>query len=110
MIPMPEPRDVEASSAEQVHHAPRLVPIRPLPTPIAMIRPNPTFDARCVVGAIKYHWFLFVVLGTLIGGSLGAAAWNSVSGQEHDRGDAPGEFELCRIARQRSRSPLDRSS
>src|SRR5262249_33693788 len=48
---------------------------RPLPAPIASADGDSAMDPRRVLGALKYHWFLFLVLGSLLAAGLGAAAW-----------------------------------
>ncbi len=81
MTPIPDSRrDADAASAEHVSHlAPasvRLLGNRPLPRTASPDAEGATaFDSRRVVNALKYHWFLFAVLGSLLGGGLGTAAW-----------------------------------
>src|SRR5205085_48324 len=75
MSPIPEPRDVDTAAAEQPHHMPRLLATRPLPTPVAANDADGAMDPRRIFGALKYHWFVFIVLGSLLGAGLGAAAW-----------------------------------
>src|SRR5947209_7179967 len=75
MNSMPEPRDVESPATEQPHHMPRLLANRPLPMPLASAEGDSAMDPRRILGALKYHWFLFLVLGSLLGGGLGALAW-----------------------------------
>src|SRR5262245_45473406 len=76
MSPMPEPRDVDTAAPEQPHHMPRLLTsTRPLPVPIAPTDGDSAMDPRRVLGALKYHWFLFLVLGSLLAAGLGATAW-----------------------------------
>jgi succinoglycan biosynthesis transport protein ExoP len=76
MSPMPEPRDVDTAAPEQPHHMPRLLgATRPLPMPLTAGGDDNAMDPRRIFGALKYHWFLFIVLGSLLGAGLGAAAW-----------------------------------
>jgi capsular exopolysaccharide synthesis family protein len=73
---MPEPRDVDTAAPEQPHHMPRLLTTtRPLPSPIAPPEGDSAMEPRRIFAALKYHWFVFLVLGSLTAAGLGAAAW-----------------------------------
>ncbi len=73
MIPVPAPQDTPASATEPNHQSLRLVGRRPIPRPAA--ESDSPFEIQRVIGALKYHWFLFVVIGGLAAAGLGAAAY-----------------------------------
>jgi Mrp family chromosome partitioning ATPase/capsular polysaccharide biosynthesis protein len=73
MIPVPAPQDTHASATETAQQPLRLVGRRPIPRPAA--ESDSPFEIQRVIGALKYHWFLFVVIGGLAAAGLGAAAY-----------------------------------
>jgi capsular exopolysaccharide synthesis family protein len=48
---------------------------RPVPQAKPPESTAPAFDKHRTIDGLKYHWFLFMVLGSLLGGGLGALAW-----------------------------------
>jgi len=76
MLPIPESHHAAGNTV--VENAPppvRLFANRPLPSMPVETNSGSSLDPRRVVNGLKYHWFLFVVLGSLLGGGLGWAAW-----------------------------------
>lgn len=84
MMPIPAPHESEATTADQAHHGLRLLgqrqmlANRPIPGPGPEPDAESSFEVRRVIGALKYHWFLFLVLGTLASAGLGALAWSLI--------------------------------
>ena len=75
MIPVPAPHESDATIPDQSSHQFRLIGHRP---PGGDAEGDSAFDIKRVLGALKYHWFLFLVLGSLLGGGLGAAAYELI--------------------------------
>jgi capsular exopolysaccharide synthesis family protein len=76
---MPVP---QSSHEQAVHHvegtsAPlRLIGNRPIgPAKPPDTSAAPAFDKTRTIDGLKYHWFLFIVLGSLLGGGIGALAF-----------------------------------
>jgi succinoglycan biosynthesis transport protein ExoP len=76
MVPMPQPREVETISGPQLHHAPRTQPLGRFDGPMVADETDTSWEPRHIVQALKYHWFLITVVGTLLAGTLGTAAWH----------------------------------
>ncbi|MFL5340218.1 MAG: polysaccharide biosynthesis tyrosine autokinase [Gemmataceae bacterium] len=110
MIPIPDSRRETDAPADHMTPASfRLLGNRPLPPPAAAdAEGTPGFNPRQIVNALKYHWFLFLVLGSLVAGGLGTAAWEllpakyttysvlrvAASEQKLDSRDAAGRSEF----------------
>src|SRR5262249_13964926 len=76
MTPVPD-----RSHELAVHHVEgastplRLLGNRPVGPNKPMESAAPAFDKGRMLDGLKYHWFLLLVLGSLLGGGLGALAW-----------------------------------
>jgi capsular exopolysaccharide synthesis family protein len=76
MLPKSESHHAAGASVlESAPAGPRLFGNRPLSAPPAESNPASSLDPRRIVNGLTYHWFLFIVLGSLLGGGLGWAAW-----------------------------------
>src|SRR5438128_1372975 len=77
MIPIPDSRRQTDAPADHLTPASfRLLGNRPIPLPSAADTEGAAgFNPRQIINALKYHWFLFLVLGSLLAGGLGTAAW-----------------------------------
>lgn len=77
MIPVPAPHESDPTLPDQPRHPLRLMGKRPTSTS-GDDDGDTAFDIQRVLGALKYHWFLFLVLGGLLGAGLGAAAYELI--------------------------------
>ena len=78
MIPIPDSRrETDAAPADHLTPASfRLLGNRPIPQAASPeAEANAGFDPRRILNGLKYHWFLFLVLGSLLAGGLGTVAW-----------------------------------
>src|SRR5262245_39194590 len=74
MMPSTDSRRDLETQGEQAHHGLRMIPGRAVPH-VSEPGAAPGLDSRRIINALKYHWFLFAVFGSLLGGGLGALAW-----------------------------------
>lgn len=73
MTPMPD-RHTETMTLDS--NAPlQLSATRPLSMPGVERPPDSSSDIRRTLDGLRFHWFLLLVLGSLLGGGLGFAAW-----------------------------------
>ncbi|MCX7702231.1 MAG: AAA family ATPase [Gemmataceae bacterium] len=73
MLPKPEPRQLDAPSAPDLHHFPRIHPERS--PKVASDEDDSGLEPRRILHALRYHWFVIAVAGSLLGGAFAAAAW-----------------------------------
>src|SRR6266851_1688153 len=74
MMPIADNSPALDTTADQAHHGPRVIGKRPF-RPAPQSDGGSSLDPRRIISGLKYHWFLFIVFGSLLGAGLGAAAW-----------------------------------